>query len=547
MKASAETKRIVAGTVGNDGLDRIVDPAALIAVFAAFSCFSFFAHPQIILDYDDWSYVAYFRLPIPWPTFWNPSRVLPEVMMPLCGYLGAVIYKLLPALGYIRAESLCFALVLAAFETAYVSSFYRLLRKRFSADRTAAVIGTVFFILSHFLVFRSRPENNLYLFKTANLTCVFFYLIPALANASLAMRFMTERKSFEYFFGSGSQREGTRAARKRTDRAHRMTLWKKTAVLAAVYFCIFSNLFGNIILAVWAGMELLCGLRLLRGNKAGSLGEYLRKYGLCLGIVAMFLVSVLLEMFGGRAALSYGDQIPFAVGLRDALSGCVSAAENLSPAMIASAAASLIMAVSAAAAAGPYGGKQRGKSSGNRSFFPLCIASAVLIGIYIILLSSKVSAGYVKRPEILIAFFFPLFLSLSASLALAVTRFRREVIPAALLCLVMAVLVNPPGRTFAGSYSIDCDVTPQTCLRISQDLVDQVIEAERRGEDSVTADVMFTGDYGSDNWPHVTYLGDTLSRTLCRHGVIEKEISVSVHPTDAVNEKYGLQFQPPGS
>ncbi|MDO5445772.1 MAG: hypothetical protein Q4F31_09165 [Eubacteriales bacterium] len=506
-----------------------------LCVYAGIFCFCFLAHPQVILDYDDWSYVSYFRVPVPWPSFWNPSRVLPECLMPLCGFLGALVYRLIPSLGYIKAESLFFALVLSAFEMLYLYMFSRLMAKRFQTGISGTVISSAVFFLFHFLIFRTNAENNPYLFRTANLTCMFFYLIPALLNAALVMYFMADPSSFEYFFSSPDHA------------AEKKALLKKLIVLIVVYFCIFSNLFASIIAAVFAFFEILKGALYL--NKNGGLLRnfrgFLRRYSLGFVILLLFLVSVLFEAFGGRAAVSYGDQIPLAEGLRSALSFTAVTAGSVSRAAVCSALAILALFASVCVSGKSISaGSARSSDADIFSFVLVSVLSAIIIGIYIILLSAKVWAEYVERPDILISFFFPLFLAVSAALGRVISKVPKAAYPSAALAVLMALLVNTPGRTFAESYSLDCEVSPETCMALSQDLVDQVLTAEREGKDKVTVEVMFTGNYGSDNWPQVTYLGDVLVSTLRKHGVISGDITVDIFPSDSFNEKYGLVFDP---
>ena len=505
-----------------------------LAVFAGIFCFCYFAYPQLILDYDDWNYVSYARLPIPWPTFWNPSRVLPECLMPLIGYLGALVYHVFPKLGYIGAESLCFSAVLSGVETLYLCMFSRLIRKKYGMDLLRAGLTAAFFFLLHFLIFRTEQKNNMYLFQTANLTCVFFYLVPALLNASLVMYFMSETDIFRNFFSKQKSREGR-------------TIGKKLFVLAAVYFCVFSNLFGCIILAVFAGCEILKGLW---RNRTASFSAFLKENALAGIILLLFLTAVCLEAFGGRAGLSYEDQIPFMTGLKDAFSF----SSELFP-KISSAALAVIVLILAGFAvscicvrkktAEEEDASDRRVLDLTKNLFLQSVFSAMLIGTFIILLSAKVCSDYVLRPEIVISFFFMLFLAVSLTLAAILSRQPKMTVPAALLVLVMLILTNTPGRTFAGSYSLDCEASPETVAAISQDVVDQVIAAEKAGEKTVTVDVMFTGDYGSSNWPQVTYMGEALGKTLKKHGVIDSNMEIGIFPSDKFNEKYGLVFEEP--
>lgn len=51
--------------------------------------------PIIPYDKDDWIYIGQMRVPFPLWRNWNPSKVLPEVLMPMCGYIGAyMVYPL---------------------------------------------------------------------------------------------------------------------------------------------------------------------------------------------------------------------------------------------------------------------------------------------------------------------------------------------------------------------------------------------------------------------------------------------------------------------
>ena len=500
------------------------------AVFVGLFCFSFFAHPPVILDYDDWSYVSYFRPPVPWPAFWNPSRVLPECFMPFCGSVGALLYRVFPGLGYVRAESLVFSVVLAGFETVYFFMFARMLRAKLRTGPVCTATAALVFCAFHFLIFRTAESGNTYLFRSANLTCFFFYLIPALLNCILVMYFMSCECAFVDFF---SIRAGERNRKTR--------ILKKILILIAVYFAVFSNLFANVVLAVYSALEIGKGLpeRKKNGSAQPETSAFLKKYALGFLILAMFAVSIGFEALGGRAKISYGDHIPLIAGLLETLESTRQMFGAVSiPALVSAGCILLLFGISVFLRhSDPVPGTEA-----PLRFLLRTLLSSVLIELYLIVLSSRVSALYAARPDVILSFFFGIFLVLAAMLACAMKTLPKTVLPAVILCLGMFLFVNTPGRTFAESYAIDCEITPERCIGLSQDLVDQVLEAEKEGKDAVTIDVLFTGDYGS-NWPQVTYLGETLSRTLRKHGVIQRDMEVDVFPTDRINEKYGLVFE----
>ena len=59
-------------------------------------------HPISLFDGDDWRYVSDSRSAVPIWGAWNPSRIFPEIFMPLCS--GAAAYVVYPLLGnYLQA------------------------------------------------------------------------------------------------------------------------------------------------------------------------------------------------------------------------------------------------------------------------------------------------------------------------------------------------------------------------------------------------------------------------------------------------------------
>lgn len=88
----------------------------LAAVFVFMFVFFYNIHPLVILDADDWTYVSYSRMALPSARYWNPSRILPELLMSGCSNFA--VFALLPLMhDYIRALSLVYALVLSLFIT----------------------------------------------------------------------------------------------------------------------------------------------------------------------------------------------------------------------------------------------------------------------------------------------------------------------------------------------------------------------------------------------------------------------------------------------
>lgn len=477
------------------------------AVFLGLFVFCFFIHPQVILDYDDWSYVSALRPPVPSPTFWNPSRVLPEVLMPVCGYLGALVYRFFPALGYIRAETLCFSLVLSLMLLLYLRTFSLFIRKYLPLGTGKMFLAVGFFFLLHFLVFRTEEQQNSWLFRTANLTCCFFYLIPALLN-------------FSTVFLLSARPEWTELRLK--DKTIR-----SLGVLLLVYFCIFSNLFANIILAVYAAFRILSGFR-----KKEAFAVLFRQNLLFLLILFLWAVSVLFESLGGRAGLT-DTTVPFSQNLRETLQNALSVLRGLNPVFILLTVGLPVTAVLIE--------RKHPESVKPVPLIAELILSLLLITVYILLLCAKVDVSYIQRPEVLITVFGTLLVLISGAFGSVVSRPEKGGLIGGLLLLAVFLCTNTPGRTFAESYSIDAVITPETCIAVSQDVVDQVVAAEREGRTELTIDVSFNGDY-CENWPQCVYLQDALIPTLLRHGVISQPVQADIFPSMDFNAKYALDF-----
>ena len=108
-----------------------------MAVFCAMLVFFTVLHPVPIMDEDDVIYTVLIRKAIPIPGAWNPSRVMPEVLTSLCGNLAA----LCTALGFgrfIDCQVVVLGVIFSLFITAYIYTFFRLLRVRFDCGEFAA-------------------------------------------------------------------------------------------------------------------------------------------------------------------------------------------------------------------------------------------------------------------------------------------------------------------------------------------------------------------------------------------------------------------------
>ena len=483
--------------------ERLIKRILTVLIPVGLFVYCFFLHPQVILDYDDWSYVSYSRIPVPWPSFWNPSRVLPELIMPLFGRIGALLYRLFPSLGYIRAETLAFAVMLSLMLFGYVGFFFRYLRKRIGLSESRALLAAFLFFLLHFLIFRTEETENNCLFRTANLTCCCFYLVPVLWNAASVLLLASEPALYDAFSKHGRIRN-------------------RLAVLLLVYFGVFSNLYAGILLAVFAGLRLLEAI--LKREKRTAI---IKTHGVSLLILTFWGVSLLFEAMGGRAGLA-DSGTPFSEKLAAVLQGGTEVLRSFNPVFTA-----LLVLLPATALLLRRKRKTR--------IIPKLFLAVILIAVYIVLLCAKVDPAYIQRPEVLISIFSPLLAAAAILFGFLLENSKKGILWGTVLLLLLYGCTDTPGRTFAESYGIDAVITPETCIAVSQDVVDQVIQAEREGRTQLTIDVSFNGDY-CDNWPQCTYLQQALLPTLRRHGVIHSDMEADIFPSMEFNAKYKLDF-----
>lgn len=84
------------------------------------------------------------------------------------------------------------------------------------------------------------------------------------------------------------------------------------------------------------------------------------------------------------------------------------------------------------------------------------------------------------------------------------------------------------------------NIAPYKCVQIDNFLIDQIVKADKEGKEKMELIVPKT-DY-KYNWPHPTYMGANISRTLYAHGIISKNIKITIKPDANINKKYNLGY-----
>lgn len=250
-----------------------------------FFCFLLYFYvkiqPVVPWSADDWKYLSQFRDMIPTLARWNPARVLPEVLQPFAGSLASIVYAFCG--DYI--ESLIFSHALfMAFGVAAVCAAAHLALLRMLGDRGVAACGALLFITLCFDMLKSRPENNVFLFYSDNVTLTFFYVMPNIVNSILVLYLLSVQ-----YTGKGLPDSPFRTG----------------GLLLFIYLAQFSMTFGSALACACACCLLF--LR-LRGEEGAGLGDKLRRRirrreffdGVLLFIVGAWMAAAVLDMMGGR-------------------------------------------------------------------------------------------------------------------------------------------------------------------------------------------------------------------------------------------------------
>lgn len=479
----------------------------LLLAFVFFFVWYTQIHPITLFDGDDWRYVSYSRRAIPIWGSWNPSRIFPEIFMPLCS--GVAAYVIYPLLGnYLRAMTLTHGFVIAVFLTLYAWSFLRMIKRLFHLSDAAAIFSCAFFLIGHFLVFRSELTDNTYMFFCYDLTCYYYYLIPSAVNTSLVM-WLLGNPGFPEFLTSQS-------------------FARKGLLFFLLYLAIFSNLPSSAILAVYAGSVVL--LSFYRHWEAGW-KTLLRENGFYLVILGIWLVSAVFELSGGRAAAAK-NSLSFFARLKETVYYLLMLRFSIKKVFLA-------VCVLIAAAAVAVLVHSHSSASIDKTFLSalvLCLIAIAASGMYTVVLCAAVDYSYIWRSDYLFGMFFFNMLLASLSFGYLLKKQPRLLYAVPILLCFLTAECTSEYSTYLESNANNLD--PAICNEITQDMIDTVLRAEEAGLSEAVLEVPVFGT--PDNWPIPTYTGELLVNTLCEHNLLQRRITVTIVPSAERNLEYRI-------
>lgn len=471
-----------------------------LLVFGFFLVWFTRIHPLTVFDVDDWAYLYYPRRAVPLPTYWNPCRILPEILMPFCGSLAA--HLIYPLIGdYLQAMTLTHGFVISLFLTLYIYSFTSMMRRLFHLSAAGTILSSALFLIAHFVFFRTGVVGNTYLFYCYDLTCYYYYMIPGALNASLVMWIIGNPRFSEFLSVCSPGKMGL--------------------FLFLLYLAVFSNLPDSGILACYAGtVVLLNDLKLLKSKS--SLKVFFRENYFFLGVFCVWMFSAVLELCGGRAGSFTNSDM-------DLLSGLGFNAQRLATTIFRC--RWVWLAVSALiAGAAP-------EDQAFRTLLQLGLVAFAAMTVYTLLLCTAVMNGSVNRAEYLFPLCFYSLLAVMLCFGYLLQKLPRTLYIVPIALCVLFCECNTIGVTYLESnYS---NLSPAICNEITQDLIDEILLADEKGLSEITLEIPVTVREGG--WPLMPqFLGPRMTATLLEHGLLRREITVNTVPSMEANWRYSL-------
>lgn len=465
--------------------------------------------PLVIFNMDDWDFISFGnkRFLPDWGS-WNPSRVLPEMLMPFVAQLS--VYLIYPfSHDFLGSIELGMAITISAMVTVYSYAFYQMIRKRRGHSIYLSYALTLLFLVLHFLIFRTKNESNDYLFNGYyDATTYFFYLIPALLNASLVLAFCPTG-----FFSS------------------EMSLRKRALLLPAVYFAVFSNIHQSIILAVYVCFDMLNQLIVAIREKNRKKGIGIWKH---IAFLALWGTSLIYENSGGRAnGVRYTTNADLIAKIKKSWIMLRDRLCDINGVFLTILICTLIVAITVLCLYLHNKQKEKIKMLFRWNGIQMLL-SAVIALVYVFLICSVSLNFYITRGDVLLSSLFFLFVFMIDIMAILLNKVKKIRFMLPMLLVVCLLQVPTGGQTFKSS--INNNIPYETARKISREILNSYVEADIQHEDNITIEVpKFTGG----NWP-LTNNGPRISKVLFKYHIISRPINAELVPSADKNKEYNL-------
>lgn len=472
--------------------------------------------PLFPFDGDDWRYIGGIRLPFPMWGVWNPTRVLPETLMGVGGYIAAfLVYPI--SHNYVDSLMYVEAFIFSSFIIGFFISYYGLLTKRFKISKKISIASEFLFFISFFLLFKHLNQPSYNGFWTVDLACEFFYLIPGMLNATVVMYMEQSSDFFNHFI--------------------RLSNFKKGLFILALYFTLFSNTQLTIIIAAYSTFKIIQTLI----NKKWKINtQYFKTISIYLAILIIWLGTILFDLNGQRAK--------DVQGMHGSSFGAnfIATAEQFKNFLLLQNVKIVYLFIAIIVFAFIYWLYTNNKNTqrGENTFIGIIsngIFCLVCSTCYLIIAYSKAGSQYAIRPDAMWAVIFFFLFTVNMSFIYLVNNISivKPILP---LLIVVLSLVS-----FNFNYrqipATNASYAATTVKNVDDYIISQVKRADDNGKDEAIVRVPLDSKdanpkLSTSNWPHSYDMATWLQNTLYSHGIIRSRIRIIFKPEKAVNSRF---------
>ena len=465
--------------------------------------------PVIPFDGDDWYFSGAMREPIPiWKGF-NPIKVLPEILEPLGGYIGAyIIYPFTH--DYVGAISFTQSFIISLFVTALFYSFYKYVCGKFNKNEIEGLIYEAIFALTFFLLFKTKGRNSYYGFWALDLNCYFNYIIPGIINACIVL-LMDRYDNFAKIFKA----------------------WgyvKKGIFIAAIYFAIFSSIQASIILSmycIWKIIELI--IYLLKNKSKINLKMLAKHTGIYFVELIIWIVSLIFEVNGNRAAqLSTESWLTFE-NIKSVLNSFKLLYKDINKVLIVFLVINIVIIFVNIIF---YSKNKKEKKWKNLKIVGQNAIWVIVSFIYLFLLYLKAGKNYAMRVDATwaLVFYIVLFINNCIIIKFELIPKLKIVFPLIFsLAIISTISMNYRFEQSIFNYSI--------AKQIDNVIINQIIEADRQGKMYIEVKVPKYKE-NQTNWPQPYNMAIWLQNTLYAHSIINNRLKIVFIPSNELYEEF---------
>jgi hypothetical protein len=318
----------------------------------------------------------------------------------------------------------------------------------------------------------------------------------------------------------------------------RLSSFKSALLVVLLYFCIFSMLYSTLILSAFAVSVLLYRFFALSRPKEKLLPKFkrycahvLKEYNIAVTVIAGTVISMLLELTGGRAAWDSGNTFFGSVFSFEYIGRVFTSAKYLLSGVSlfnVLVAVMFVCIVGISVALWVANRKKEGMPLVAISV-KICFLSGLCFGGFNIALSAKAGpflSSYIDYSFGLF-FYIILLISLATLYILKKSPFVRLFFPLIVIFVILIAVDSkwPYTDSFYGEPG--SGIYGQTAAKTAfiNSCIEQVVEAGVRGESSVLLAVPKYGEDGG-NWPITPWWADSLSDTLYSHRITAEKTEI---------------------